>query len=336
VKHYQPPFDITPEILHLVEEIGEALGRWEVLELHDSPKLRRSNRIRTIQASLEIENNTLNLEQITALLDGKRVLGLPREIQEVRNAFAAYEQMNQWQADNLEHFLEAHALLMAGVLDYSGKFRNSGVGIYRGKNLVQMAPPASQISRLMAELFNWLKSEPVHPLIASSVFHYELEFIHPFTDGNGRMGRLWQTLILSKWKPALAYLPVETVILDQQTGYYQALLDSDKMANSTPFISFLLQALLTAIKEIATTVQVSVQVSVQVKRLLNLLNTGKELKATELMADLNLNHRQSFRTNYLKPALLAELIEMTQPNSPKSPQQKYRITPKGTDLLNKI
>ncbi len=249
--NYQPPFEITPEILNLVEKIGEILGRWEVLEMPYSPRLRRENRIRTIQASLEIENNTLSLEQVTALLDGKRVLGLQREIQEVQNAFAAYEQINQWQANSCDDLLDAHAVLMAGLVNYAGHFRNTDVGIYRGKKLVHMAPPASQIYRLMAELFKWLKSEAIHPLIASCVFHYEFEFIHPFTDGNGRMGRLWQTLILSKWKPALAYLPVETVIRDRQDEYYQALLDSDNVANSTCFISFLLKALLTAMEEVA-------------------------------------------------------------------------------------
>ena len=336
MSHYHPPFDITPDMLQLVEEIGEILGRWSVLKRPDSPQLRRRNRIRTIQASLEIENNTLSLEQITALLEGKRVLGPPREIQEVRNAFAAYEQMNQWQAESGDHLLEAHALLMAGLLDYPCQFRTRGVGIYRGENLVHRAPPASQIPRLMTELFSWLKSEPIHPLIASCVFHYELEFIHPFMDGNGRVGRLWQTLILSHWKPVLAYLPVESVIRDRQAGYYQALVDSDHVANSTAFIRFMLHALLTAMKEVALTDQVSDQVTDQVtdqvKRLLDLLNTGQALKATELMARLNLTHRPTFRKHYLKAALAAELIEMTQPNSPRSPQQKYRLTAKGIAL----
>ena len=334
MSHYHPPFDITLDMLQLVEEIGEILGRWSVLERPDSPQLRRSNRIRTIQASLEIENNTLSLEQITALLEGKRVLGSPREIQEVRNAFTAYEQMNQWQTDSCDHLLEAHAMLMAGLLDYPGQFRTRGVGIYQGENVVHMAPPASQIPRLMTDLFNGLKSESVHPLIASCVFHYEFEFIHPFMDGNGRVGRLWQTLILSQWKPTLAYLPVESVIRDRQEGYYQALLDSDQAANSTAFIRFMLHALLTAMTEVALTDQVSDQVSDQVKRLLDSLNAGQALKATELMARLNLNHRPSFRRHYIKPALAAKLIEMTQPDSPRSPQQKYRLTVKGIALLD--
>ena len=334
MSHYHPPFDITSDILHLVEEIGEALGRWSVLEKQDSPQLRLRSRIRTIQASLEIENNTLNLDQITALLEGKRVLGSPREIQEVRNAFVAYDKMKQWQADSCDHLREAHAVLMAGLVDYPGQFRTRGVGIYRDHKLVHMAPPASQLLRLMTELFNWLKSKAVHPLIASCVFHYEFEFIHPFVDGNGRVGRLWQTLILSQWKPTLAYLPVETVIRDQQAGYYQALIDSDHTANSTPFIRFMLQTLLTAIEKVAPTDQVIDQVTDQVKHLLAILNTTPALKAIELMERLNLKHRPTFRANYLKPALAAKLIEMTKPNSPRSPQQKYRLTPKGATLLS--
>jgi Fic family protein len=228
--NYNPPFDFTHEIIDLVEKIGEELGQWSAFGMSDSPQLRRSNRIRTIQASLEIENNTLSVEQVTAVLDGKRVLGLPKEIKEVQNAFLAYEQMNQWQADNYEHLLAAHAVLMDGLLD--------------------MAPPANQVSRLMNDLLNWLKSEPIHPLIASCIFHYEFEFIHPFADGNGRMGRLWQTLILSNWKPILAYLPVETVIRDKQQVYYQALRDSDQAANSTIFVKFMLQVLLTAMEDV--------------------------------------------------------------------------------------
>jgi Fic family protein len=248
--NYNPPFDFTHDIIDLIEKIGEALGHWSAFGMSDSPQLRRSNRIRTIQASLEIENNTLSVEQVTAVLDGKRVLGLPREIKEVQNAFVAYEQMNQWQADNYEHLLEAHAVLMDGLLDSPGKWRTTGVGIYRGNTLVHMAPPASQVSRLMDDLLNWLKSEPIHPLIASCIFHYEFEFIHPFADGNGRMGRLWQTLILSNWKPIFAYLPVETVIRDKQETYYKALRDSDQTANSTIFVKFMLQALLTAMEDV--------------------------------------------------------------------------------------
>jgi Fic family protein len=245
---YQPPFHITTGILNAVAEIGELLGRWSASHGDLSPQLRRENRIRTIQASLAIEHNSLSLEQVTAVLDGKRVLGLPREIQEVRNAFAAYEQLPNWQASNGEHLLAAHALLMQGLVDRPGQWRDDGVGIFRDNALLHMAPPANQIPRLMRDLLGWLAHTDSHPLIASCVFHYEFEFIHRFSDGNGRLGRLWQTLILSQWRPAMAYLPVESIIRDQQEAYYRVLGEADKASDCTVFIEFMLQALLTALQ----------------------------------------------------------------------------------------
>ena len=248
---YQPPYTITPQIVQQVADIVELVTRWSYSD--DSaltPQLRRNNRIRTIQASLAIENNTLSIEQVTDVLDGKAVLGLPREIQEVRNAFTAYEQVSKWQPRSQSDLLAAHGLLMAGLVDDAGHYRKGGVGIYSDKGLVHMAPPAKMLSGLMADLLEWLASAPVHPLIASSVFHYEFEFIHPFADGNGRMGRLWQTLILSKWEPILAYLPVETVIRMRQTAYYEALAEADRIASATPFIEFMLQALHDAMTEV--------------------------------------------------------------------------------------
>ena len=248
---YQPPYTITPQIVQQVADIVELVTRWSYSD--DSaltPQLRRNNRIRTIQASLAIENNTLSIEQVTDVLDGKAVLGLPREIQEVRNAFTAYEQVSKWQPRSQSDLLAAHGLLMDGLVDDAGHYRKGGVGIYSDKGLVHMAPPAKMLSGLMADLLEWLASAPVHPLIASSVFHYEFEFIHPFADGNGRMGRLWQTLILSKWEPILAYLPVESVIRMRQTAYYQALAEADRIASATPFIEFMLQALHDAMTEV--------------------------------------------------------------------------------------
>ena len=221
---YHPPHTITPTILNLVAEISELIGRYTILaEQNLTPRLRRENRIRTIQASLAIENNSLTLEQVTAVIDGKRVLGLQREIQEVRNAFAAYEAMESWHPASEADFLSAHGLLMATLVDHPGDYLSGGVGIFRGEQLVHMAPPADRVPYLMADLLAWLKRTEEHPLIVSCLFHYELEFIHPFADGNGRMGRLWQTLILRHWKLLLAYLPVETVIRERQGDYYRAL-----------------------------------------------------------------------------------------------------------------
>jgi len=263
---YQPPFRITAGILNVVAEIGELLGRWSASLGDLSPQLRRENRIRTIQASLAIEHNSLSLEQVTAVLDGKRVLGLPREIQEVRNAFVAYEQLPNWQATNGEHLLAAHELLMQGLVDSPGQWRDGGVGIFRDNVLLHMAPPANQIPRLMRDLLVWLAHTDSHPLIASCVFHYELEFIHPFSDGNGRLGRLWQTLILSQWRPAMTYLPVESIIRDQQVAYYRVLGEADKASDCTVFVEFMLQALLAALQAgIETAVPTTVSGQMPVK-----------------------------------------------------------------------
>ncbi len=244
---------------------------------------------------------SLSIDQVTAVLDGKPVLGLPREIQEVRNAFAAYEQLPHWKAESETDCLTAHGLLMAGLVDQAGCFRSSGVGIYNNQSLVHMAPPASRVSALMSDLMAWLASESVHPLIASCVFHYEFEFIHPFADGNGRMGRLWQTLILSQWQPLLAYLPVESIIRDRQTDYYKALSDADILANSTPFIEFMLQALLDALTEVLakTSEKVSVKTSekilvlVQDNPLITIAELARSIGVTERSIERNLKKLQA-------------------------------------------
>lgn len=338
MSRYQPPLTLTTRILALIAEISEQIGQLSAVgDSRQTPQLRRGNRIRTIQASLAIENNTLSIEQVTAVLAGQRVLGLPREIQEVRNAFATYEAMPGWRPGNRSDLLRAHKLLMHGLIDDCGQFRQAGVGIYRGDQLVHMAPPPSRVGHLMDDLLAWLGGSDWHPLIISCVFHYEFEFIHPFADGNGRMGRLWQTLILSQWRPVLAYLPVEAVILEQQDAYYAALSAADQMAESTPFVEFMLQALSLALAEAARsepmTDQVTDQVTDHVAKLLRVLHDGSSLKVNELMAEVGLAHKATFRANYLKPALAAGLIEMTDPDSPKSPAQRYRLTKTGKTFV---
>ena len=247
---YQPPFQLTHTMMSHVARIGELIGMWKAANQNKLvPELRRGNRIKTIQASLAVEQNTQTLEQVTAVIEGKVVLGLPKEIQEVRNAFAAYEAMEHWHPHNIEDLLAAHALLLHGLIDDAGHWRSKGAGIYRGEQLVHMAPPASQIPRLMADLLDWLANTDAHPLIASAAFHYEFEFIHPFSDGNGRIGRLWQTLILSHWQPMLAFLPVETVIKHRQQTYYTLLTESDQKSDCSAFIEFLLQAIEDSLQE---------------------------------------------------------------------------------------
>lgn len=247
---YQPPFRLSHRMTTQLSDIAELLGTWKATNQDTLiPELRRGNRIRSIQASLAVEQNTLTLEQVTAVLDGRIVLGSPREIQEVRNAFAAYEAMEQWQPHSLEDMLTAHGLLMAALVDDAGQLRRGGVGVMAGDKIVHMAPPASQLPRLMGDLLHWLETTDAHPLIASAAFHYEFEFIHPFSDGNGRMGRLWQTLILSRWQPMLAYLPVETVIKRRQPAYYDQLGAADKRGECSAFIEFMLMAIEDSLRE---------------------------------------------------------------------------------------
>ncbi|MFN4865374.1 MAG: Fic family protein [Cyanobium sp.] len=246
---YAPPLTLTPALLSQVAAIAEALGRWSARQdAQPSPRLRRENRIHTIQASLAIEQNSLSLEQVTALFDGQRVIGPARDIQEVRNAITAYEMLPRWEPANRQHLLEAHGLLMAGLIDAPGRFRSGGVGIYRGDQLVHMAPPASRVPALVGELLAWLASSDWHPLIVSCVAHYELEFIHPFADGNGRLGRLWQTLILSRWNALLAWLPIEEVIRSRQQGYYESLGQADRQGDLEPFVAYQLEAIHDALR----------------------------------------------------------------------------------------
>jgi cell filamentation protein, protein adenylyltransferase len=330
---YQPPYTITSAILSLVAEISEVIGSYTVLAKQSlTPRLRRENRIRTIQASLAIENNTLTLEQVTAVIEGKRVLGHPREIQEVQNAFAAYEAMEKWKPTSLEHLLAAHGLLMSTLMDHPGVFRSGDVGIFRGEQVVHMAPAAHRVLDLMDQLLNWLKRTDEHPLVAGCLFHYELEFIHPFADGNGRMGRLWQTVILQNWKPLLAFLPVETMIRDRQADYYRVLAQADDRADITPFVEFMLKALRDALSEAVATDQVDDHVTDHVASLIETIG-GRELGSTELMKELKLSHRHTFRKNYLNPALKGGWIERTQPDSPRSPTQRYRLTRRGRRQL---
>ena len=246
---YSPPFTLTAEILHRVAEISEQVGRLDASALNTSPRLRKQNRIKTIAGTLAIEGNTLTEEQITAMVDGKPVLGSVRELNEVSGAIAAYDALPTLVPDNVQDLLTAHGLMMANILVNAGEFRNKAVGIHQGNVVHHIAPPAHRVSGLMADLTEWLKHAKDHALITSSVFHYEFEFIHPFSDGNGRMGRLWQTLILSRWHPLFLSLPLESVIKDNQQGYYQALAEADQQANSTPFVHFMLAVIARTLKQ---------------------------------------------------------------------------------------
>ena len=244
-----PPYSITPEIVSRIERIGEAIGRAEVSREAQELRLRRINRIRTIRGSLAIEGNTLGEEQISAVLDGKPVIAPPREIREARNAFKAYDRYPEWNPASEADLLGAHEILMAGLLDAPGRYRRGPVVVAGPGEVHHVGPPADRVPHLMSDLLAWVGGTREHPLIASSVFHYEFEFIHPFADGNGRMGRLWQTLILTRWKPLFADVPVESLIHASQREYYDAIRDSSARGESTSFIVYMLGAILGALQE---------------------------------------------------------------------------------------
>lgn len=341
---YKPPFHITEKMITLVAEISEQVGLIAGVQAgHISPHLRRGNRIRTIHSSLAIEHNALSLEQVTAIIDGKRVLGRPTEIKEVQNAYEAYELLLTLNPHSVQDLLQAHRLMMQGLVPENGRFRSRGVGIFDGDRLVHMAPPAELVPEHIANLFAWYEESSLHPLLKSAIFHYEFEFIHPFMDGNGRMGRMWHSLLLGKWKEIFYWLPIEELIQSRQSEYYRALGVADKTADSAVFVELMLDIIKTSLAEVSVvgsaTVQDTVQVSVQdgvqdailenvkekthITKLLLVLGNNT-LSATELMKELGLSRRQTLRENYLNPALEQGIIERTIPDKPNSRNQKYR------------
>lgn len=329
---YKPPFHMTEKMTFLIAEISEQVGRITVLQEGTvNPHLRRENRIRTIHSSLAIEHNSLSLEQVTAILDGKRILGNPNEIKEVQNAYEAYELMLRLNPASVEDLLKAHKLMMNGLVPENGKFRSGGVGVFNGEVLIHMASPAEFVPEHIHNLFSWYQQSELHPLIKSAVFHYEFEFIHPFADGNGRMGRMWHSLLLGKWKDLFFWLPIEELIQSRQKEYYDALGIADKQADSAGFVELMLEIIRDSLMEITVVGRNADQDSDQVTdqdksptgRLLYAL--GDEiLSAAELMERLGLSHKPTFRKNYLNPALEHNLIERTVPDKPNSKNQKYR------------
>ncbi len=329
---YQPPFEITSKIINKISSISEQVGRLDGQGLILSPQLRKQNRIRTIQSTLAIEGNTLSLDQVTAILEGTRVLGPPREIQEVQGAIRAYEALPNWNPTSVHDLLQAHHYLMSDILVDAGKFRKGGVGIHKGDRVIHVAPPANRVPELMSDLMDWLGQTDTHELIKSCVFHYELEFIHPFLDGNGRMGRLWQTLILGQWNNLFYLLPIESLIKDEQARYYETLEKADQAASCTIFIEFMLDIIDVVLRQNdqdlhRSTDQVSDQVSDQaVQAIAKLLGVMDDQfwSVQALMDKLSLSHKPTFRKNYLNPALQARLLVMKYPDTPRNPKQRYR------------
>lgn len=281
---YKPPYQITEYIIKLIASVSEKIGEVNALHLYKpAAELRKRNRIKTIQSSLEIEGNTLTEEQITALLDNKRIMAPAKDILEVQNAIEVYDQLKNFHPENMKDLTRAHAMLMKGLVDKAGKFRTSNVGIVKGSEIAHLAPGGLMVKSLMNDLFKYLKNHDDLILIKSCVFHYEFEFIHPFTDGNGRMGRLWQTMILMQQYPVFEYLPVESLIKEYQNEYYSKLSESDKSGHSTPFIEFML----TLIEE-------------SLRQLLQSQNTPLTVKDRILLFKAKITGRKFSRKDYLQ------------------------------------
>ena len=247
----KPPYEITPTILNYITSISEKVGEVNANYLNrPSPQLRKQNKIKTIHSSLKIEGNTLTEKQITALIENKRVIGPQKDVEEVLNAITIYDNLKKFNSKDEKSFLNAHKILLSNLIEKSGKYRTQGVGIVKGSKVEHLAPPAENVPFLMKDLFDYLKNTDEIELIKSCVFHYEMEFIHPFLDGNGRMGRLWQTVILMEKYPVFEYLPFETIINKDQDKYYKALSESDKLGKSTKFIEYMLSVIDSSIAEL--------------------------------------------------------------------------------------
>lgn len=333
MNHYEPPCQLTDAILALVAEISEQLGGVAVAGA-ESVHMHHRDRIRTIHSSLAIEHNTLSLNQVTAILDGRRVIGPADEIREVQNAGAAYECMAEFNPFRVKDLLRAHALMTEGLIEESGAFRRGPVGVTDGKRIIHLAPPASMVAGHITNLLAWYRKSPMHPLVKSAIFHYEFEFIHPFADGNGRMGRLWHTLLLGAWKPLFYHLPVEEVLYSRRESYYAALSQAGRRGECGCFVEMMLQtfrdALLLHRQE--TTAVHAVEPSQPLSpldRLAAVMNGDETLSAVELMARMGLSHRAYFRKVYLNPALSEGLICRTLPDTPNSRYQRYRLVQKN-------
>ena len=325
--NYKPPFTITNEILSYVSSISEKIGRITATgNLEAKPHLRKNNRIRSIHSSLKIEANSLSLGQVRDVINGKAVLGEQKEIQEVKNAYAAYERLSEINPYSVEDLKKFHGIMTKYLVDESGDFRHGEEGVFNGGRCIFMAPPPRLVPKLMDGLFCWMKEAQnhVHPLILSCVFHYEFVFIHPFADGNGRMARLWHTAILYRWKPVFEYIPIESQIEKFQDEYYDAIARCHADGASTIFIEFMLSQIDNILDDISVQIREDNQrLSECIRKLLEVMEYDVPYTSKMLMEKMGLKSKEGFRRNYLRPAIDLNLIRMTIPDKPNSRNQRY-------------
>lgn len=324
---YIPPYQITDQILSLVADISEKIGKiTERTHLDAKPHLRKNNKIKSIYSSLAIEANSLSLEEVRDVINGRTVIGEQKEIQEVKNAYAAYEEIGKFDFCSIADLKRLHGIMTKYTTPESGEFRRGEEGVFNGDQCIFMAPPARFVSTQMQNLFDWMKQakSTVHPLILSAVFHYEFVFIHPFSDGNGRMARLWHTAILTAWKPVFEFIPIESQIEKIQEGYYRAIAQCHTDGSSTAFIEFMLKQIDLVLNDISQSAAYTDDYSGCVKKLLSVMEYDTSYTASEILSFLGLKSKENLRKNYINPAIKRGLIEMTVPDKPNSRNQQYR------------
>ena len=327
MEKYVPPFEITPEMLKRVADISEKVTKLDNFSnLNKRPYLRKQSKINSIHSSLAIENNKLTRDQVRDVIDGKMVLGSQKDIQEVKNAYNAYEMINVVNPYSIKDLKKIHSVITYLTVLESGEFRKGNEGVFDGKKCIFMCPPPEIVPDLMNQLFDWLKENKnkVHPLILSSVFHYEFVFIHPFSDGNGRTARLWQNILLYNWKEIFEYLPIESQIHKYQSGYYKAIANCNNKGDSTEFIEFMLKMIDETLDNALNIPDIPInQETININKLLDILEKNVPLSANEIMQKLNIKSKNTLRNQYLHPAIKQGLIKLTIPDKPNSSKQMY-------------
>lgn len=322
---YKPPYEINTSIINKVAMIMKMIGKFSSMDnLSSQPLLRRKNQIKSIHSSLAIENNQLSESQVKDLINGKFVVGPQKDILEVQNAIKVYENIQDINPYTQKDLLKYHQLLMTSLVVDAGSYRKGQVGVFDDEKAIFMAPPADRVPSLMNQLYDYLNHYDENILIKSCVFHYEFESIHPFSDGNGRMGRLFQTCLLAKEEELFYYLPVESIIKKKQQAYYDAISRSNLKGSSNVFIEFMLDAIIETMNE--TIKQSNIEkgsLSIQAKKLLKIFEEGVPYTTIELMDKVGIKSRASFKKNYLDPLLESGTIEMTIPDKPVSRNQRY-------------
>ena len=325
---YIPPFEISNKMLQKVSDIMEKIGKLDSFSnLDKTPYLRKQTKINSVHSSVAIENNPLSLEQVKDIIGGKLVIGEQKDIQEVKNAYKAYEMLRDINPYSINDLKKVHGVMTFLVEEVSGEFRTTSEGVFdENGNCIFVCPPGNRVNLLMNDLFEWLNENKdiIHPLILSSIFHYEFVFIHPFTNGNGRMVRLWQNSILYKWKNIFEYLPIESKIHKYQEEYYNSIAQCHKNANSNVFIEFMLKMIDETLDEAISTSHIQLtNEMININKLLNVMKPGKPISATEIMEKLEIKSKETLRSQYLDPAIKKGLINLTIPDKPTSKNQMY-------------